>query len=60
MNMHSQQPNTQFNGAAVIDDLGREIPITEAMIQRACENLAREWHYPLPQRSQPTPAQTTR
>lgn len=31
---------TGFHGA-VIDEQGREIPITEAMIQRACEVLER-------------------
>lgn len=60
MNATSQQPGTQFNGAAVIDEQGREIPITEAMIQRACENLAKDWNYPLPVRRQTKPVQTTR
>ena len=31
-----------FNGAAIIDDEGRETPITEAMIQRALNSLA-DW-----------------
>lgn len=29
-----------FNGAALVDDQGREIPITEDMIQRALAALA--------------------
>lgn len=28
-----------FHGAAVIDESGREIPITEEMIQKACAEL---------------------
>ena len=31
-----------FNGAAIIDDEGRETPITEAMVQRALNALA-DW-----------------
>jgi len=30
---------TDFNGAALIDENGNEIPITEEMIQNACEEL---------------------
>lgn len=29
-----------FNGAAIIDDQGAEIPITEEMVQDACEELS--------------------
>ncbi|MZR61645.1 PA1571 family protein [Alcanivorax sp. DP30] len=60
MNMNSQKPQSNFNGAAVIDEQGREVPITEAMIQQACESLAKNWHYPLPAHCQPKPAQTAR
>ncbi len=60
MNLNSEHPRNPFNGAAVIDEQGREIPITEAMIQRACENLAESWHFPLPARKPATPAQTGR
>lgn len=35
-----------FNGAALIDAQGREIPITEQMIQQACERLENAWSYP--------------
>lgn len=42
--MHSQQQNSQKAptmpiGGFVIDALGREIPITEEMIQQACTAL---------------------
>lgn len=40
-------------GAAIIDEQGNEVPITEAMITRACEELARIWVVP---RSQPVAA----
>jgi hypothetical protein len=33
-------------GAAVIDAQGREIPITEAMIRRACDQLSASWVFP--------------
>jgi len=48
---HSVQQHT-FNGAALIDAQGREIPITEQMIQKACESLENAWSYPS-QRKQP-------
>lgn len=35
-----------FNGAAIIRDDGKEIPITEKMIQDACKNLENHNHYP--------------
>lgn len=35
-----------FNGAALIDAQGREIPITEDMVQQACEYLEQAWQYP--------------
>ena len=28
-----------FHGAAIVDQNGQEVPITEEMIQSACENL---------------------
>jgi len=42
--MYSQQQNSQKNiqmpiGGFVIDAQGREIPITEDMIQQACQEL---------------------
>jgi len=33
-------------GAAIIDAQGREVPITESMISRACEELAGSWIFP--------------
>jgi isopentenyl phosphate kinase len=36
---HSSSDHTQHLGGALIDDKGREIPITEAMIQKACREL---------------------
>lgn len=41
-----QRPGRDFNGAALIDAQGREIPITETMIMRACEELEQNWRYP--------------
>ncbi|MDA9566030.1 hypothetical protein N9R55_03045 [Porticoccaceae bacterium] len=32
-----EQPN--FNGAAIINEQGKEIPITEEMVQTACDEL---------------------
>ena len=40
------QPDPAFHGAALIDEQGREIPITEAMIQEACRRLEQAWHFP--------------
>jgi hypothetical protein len=44
---YSQTPRgADFHGAAILDAQGREIPITEAMILRACEELEQAWRYP--------------
>lgn len=40
-------PEPDFHGAALIDDEGREIPITEEMVLDACEALEKHWHYPV-------------
>lgn len=32
--------------AAVIDEKGNEVPITETMIARACEELSASWVFP--------------
>ena len=32
-------PSPDFHGAAIIDDEGNEIPITEEMIKKACDDL---------------------
>ncbi len=58
MNTNSQAPHSKFNGAAMIDEEGREVPITESMIQRACEKLANSWCYPLPASGNAKPVQT--
>ncbi len=42
----STQPMTDFHGAAIIDDSGREVPITEDMVQNACQSLEKCWFYP--------------
>ncbi|MDG1581981.1 PA1571 family protein [Pseudomonas sp. GOM6] len=47
-----QQPRvTPFNpqqpvGGSIIDAEGREIPITEQMIQQACRELDKAWQTP--------------
>ncbi len=33
-------------GAAIIDEQGNETPITESMIERACNELAGHWLFP--------------
>ena len=35
-----------FHGAAIIDENGNEIPITEDMIQDACRELSSAWLFP--------------
>lgn len=42
----SSNRDKDFNGAALIDAQGREIPITEDMVQQACAHLERAWQYP--------------
>jgi len=55
MAMNAQQPRKprilpldpqQPVGGAIIDAEGREIPITERMIQQACRQLERAWQMP--------------
>jgi hypothetical protein len=46
MNLDSQQPGNPFHGGAIIDEQGREIPITEAMIQQAFQHLEKSWQPP--------------
>lgn len=33
-------------GAALIDEQGNEVPITESMVERACDELSRTWTFP--------------
>lgn len=40
-------PNSNpFQGAALLDEEGREIPITEEMIVHACDELLKQLHFP--------------
>lgn len=48
---NQRQPEPDFHGAAIIDEQGREIPITEAMVQRACRQLQDAWCFPVTGRS---------
>ena len=36
-----------FYGDALVDEQGREIPITEEMIVDACDELMKLWHFPM-------------
>lgn len=38
--------NAEFNGAAIIDEQGNEVPITEEMVQSACKRLSNAWLFP--------------
>lgn len=60
MNINSQPTTTEFNGAALIDEHGREIPITEAMVQQACKTLANSWNYPGTASTKPSLVETKR
>jgi len=42
----TQTVKNQFNGGAIIDELGNETPITETMIQHACSVLSNAWEFP--------------
>ena len=44
----------QHSGGAIIDAQGREIPITEVMIQRACRELDRSLEQEQKQPREPT------
>lgn len=48
-NTSGQQSHTnpKLHGAFIIDEkTGREQPITEAMVQQACEQLSHQWRFP--------------
>ncbi|MBZ2187523.1 hypothetical protein K8B33_00295 [Alcanivorax sp. JB21] len=49
--LYAVKQKPDFHGAALIDAQGREIPITEDMIQQACERLEHVWHYPAHERA---------
>ncbi len=36
-----------LGAAALVDENGREIPITEEMILTACDELMKLWHFPM-------------
>ncbi|AMB85724.1 multifunctional fatty acid oxidation complex subunit alpha [Pseudomonas agarici] len=44
-----RHPKPETLGCAVIDAAGREIPITEEMIQKACRELEPQLDKPTPQ-----------
>ncbi len=41
----NQSAESYLNGAAIIDPLGHEIPITEQMIQQACIKSKAVWPF---------------
>ena len=43
-NTETKNTDTDFHGAAIIDENGQEIPITEEMVQKACEKLDKSIH----------------
>lgn len=46
-NLMSALPSgNPFQGAALLDEQGREIPITEEMIVHACDELLKLWQFP--------------
>jgi hypothetical protein len=49
----SRKPDAPVGwGAAIIDEKGNEVPITESMVSRACEELAGCWVFPVRDRRQ--------
>lgn len=36
---HEPEESADFHGAAIIDSEGQEVPITEEMVKKACEEL---------------------
>lgn len=48
INKNQQTPdiNGYFNGAALVDENGQEIRITERMVQQACKALVDSWLFP--------------
>ncbi|MCX4029986.1 hypothetical protein H0A36_02045 [Endozoicomonas sp. SM1973] len=45
MTTKSPRPENLLYGAAIIDENGNEIPITEQMIMKACKRLEKAWVY---------------
>lgn len=44
--MFAMSAGNPFQGAALLDEQGREIPITEEMIVKACDELLKHWQFP--------------
>ena len=42
----NRQYSNAFQFAVLVDEQGREIAITEEMIQQACADLAKRCHFP--------------
>lgn len=40
-----------FQCASMLDADGREIPITEEMIMKACDELMKLWQFPTPKKA---------
>lgn len=45
--MTAQHAGNPFQAAALLDENGREIPITEEMIMQACDELMKQWQFPV-------------
>ena len=45
MMLHTEKDNP-FQSAVLLDEQGREIPITEEMIMHACNELLKQWQFP--------------
>ncbi|MGS2722239.1 PA1571 family protein [Porticoccus sp. GXU_MW_L64] len=39
LSIQNNETNINFNGAAILDQNGQEVPITEEMVQDACQEL---------------------
>lgn len=50
MSKQQYKPEPDFHGGAVIDERGREVPITESMVRQACQALEKHWQYPVNKR----------
>ncbi len=44
--MSASSAGNPFHGAALLDENGRETPITEEMIVQACNDLLKLWQFP--------------
>jgi hypothetical protein len=39
---NQEESHSDFHGAAIIDNQGHEVPITDEMVKNACEDLERQ------------------